>query len=59
MYEFNDALMFESVKAYMTIKTHEKSLRIHENDEIVKFNCAVHKVCDPNFCCYSNIRMHE
>ena len=28
--------MLESVKAYMTIKTHEKSLNIHENDEIVE-----------------------
>ena len=60
IYEFNDFSMLESVKAYiMTIKIHQKSLKMHENDEIVKFNCAVHKVCDPNFCCYSNIRMHE
>ena len=33
----------------MTTKIHEKSLKIHENDEIVKFNCAVHNVCDPIF----------
>ena len=44
------------VKSYnMTIKTHETSSRIRENtDEIVKFNCEVHNVCDPNFRCYMN-----
>ena len=47
--------MLESVKTYiMTIKNHEKSLKIHENNEIMKFNCAVHTVCDPNFCCCMN-----
>ena len=50
-YEFNDFSMLESFKAYMTIKTDKKSLRIHENDEN---NCAVHNVRDPNFCCYMN-----
>ena len=49
--------MLESAKAYMTIKTHEKSLKIHENDEIVKINCAGHNVCDPNFCCCMNENM--
>ena len=49
--------MLESVKAYMTIKTHEKPLKIHENDEIVKFNCTVHNMGDPNVCCDMNENM--
>ena len=57
MYEFNDFSMLESAKSYMTIKTHEKLLKIHEKNEIVKFNCAVQNVCDPNFCCYMNENM--
>ena len=31
--------------------------KIHADDEIVKCNCAVHNVCDLNFCCYMNENM--
>ena len=67
VYEFNDFSMFKSVKTNVTVKTHTKSLKIHGNDEIVKFNCycAGFIKCvsyiphwgNPKFCFY--IKMNE